>query len=39
MSNEKKENQTAEKNLTTVISTAIQVPGVKVSRDVFERTI
>ena len=39
MSNEKKENKKTEKSLdlTNVISTAIQVPGVKVSREVFLR--
>ena len=36
MSNEKKENKKS-LDLTNVISTAIQVPGVKVSRDVFLR--
>ena len=39
MSNDKKENKKTEKSLdlTNVISTAIQIPGVKVSRDTFLR--
>lgn len=39
MSNDKKENKKTEKSLdlTNVISTAIQIPGVKVSREAFLR--